>query len=72
VLAWVWLDVALCVHHATDEARLNKGFLDEAFIQGKLSACDYFFSYELPKIAAWLNVVSNKDMTCAHMQADWF
>ncbi len=62
VLAWVWLDVAASAHNLPDSA----------FKAGKLAACDFFFRYELPKIGAWLGVVSSKDMTCANMQADWF
>ncbi len=62
VLAWVWLDVSLSV----------LTLADSGFKQGKLAACDYFFNYELPKIDAWLGVVSRCDMTCATMQTDWF
>ncbi len=62
VLSWVWLDVALTVQTLPNSS----------FKHGKLAACDFFFNYELPKIDAWLQVVSRKDMTCASMQVDWF
>ncbi len=62
VLSWVWLDVAITV----------QSLPDSGFKQGKLSACQFFFNYELPKIAAWLKVVAEQDMTCATMQTDWF
>jgi Acetyl-CoA dehydrogenase C-terminal like len=62
VLAWVWLDVTMTAQ-AMSESSVK---------QGKLAACDFFFHYELPKIGAWLQVVSQQDMTCANMQADWF
>ena len=30
-------------------------------------ATSYFFHYELPKLAAWLRVVENRDMTCVRL-----
>jgi butyryl-CoA dehydrogenase len=62
VLAWVWLDVALAA------GRLG----DDAFVQGKLQACRYFFAYELPKIDAWLAVVASRSPLCRQMQDAWF
>jgi butyryl-CoA dehydrogenase len=56
------LDLAITAHALSDSP----------FKQGKLSACDFFFNYELPKIGAWLQVVSQRDMTCANMHSDWF
>jgi butyryl-CoA dehydrogenase len=70
VLAWIWLDVALAAQQLPDQGVSNRGV--NGFKQGKLAACDFFFNYELPKISAWLNVVSSHDMTCANMHADWF
>jgi butyryl-CoA dehydrogenase len=32
----------------------------------------YFFNYELPKIPAWLGVVSSQDLTCAQLPEDAF
>lgn len=62
VLAWIWLDVALsCV---ADDVR--------ATTRGRLAACRYFFHYELPKIGAWLQVVANRDQTCAALAEDAF
>ncbi|MCX7814343.1 MAG: acyl-CoA dehydrogenase [Tepidimonas ignava] len=56
VLAWIWLDVALAAADAGDAAQ-----------RGRRQACRYFFHYELPKIAAWLQVVRTRDLTCAEM-----
>jgi butyryl-CoA dehydrogenase len=53
VLAWLWLDVALAVSRPGPAAG--------AFGQGKLAAMRYFFAYELPKIDAWLGVVSRRE-----------
>jgi butyryl-CoA dehydrogenase len=65
VLAWIWLDVALCALE-----RPTAG--DDAFLQGKLAACRYFYRYELPRIGAWLAVVETRDDTCRTMQEAWF
>ena len=66
MLAWIWLDVALTVQRGLDEGRAAD------FHQGKLSAMRYFFAHELPKVAAWLSVVSSRDATCREMQDNWF
>jgi alkylation response protein AidB-like acyl-CoA dehydrogenase len=62
VLAWIWLDVALVAHAAADTAART----------GRLTAMRYFFHYELPKIGAWLAVVSSRDATCADMPVEAF
>ena len=63
VLAWIWLDLALCVQASTapDEQRL-----------GHLAAARYFFRYELPRVPAWLKVVETRDDTCSSMNEAWF
>jgi butyryl-CoA dehydrogenase len=74
VLAWIWLDVALCAQARLDEAA-GGGASDAsnaAFLRGKLAACAYFFRYELPRIGAWLKVVETQDDTCLTMADDWF
>ena len=68
VLAWVWLDVALCAQPKLAQAGVD----DAAMLQGKLAACTYFFHYELPKIGAWLEVVETRDATCRTMDEAWF
>jgi butyryl-CoA dehydrogenase len=35
--------------------------------QGRTRAAAYFYHYELPKIGAWLQVVSSRDPLCATM-----
>ncbi|MEO5697431.1 MAG: acyl-CoA dehydrogenase [Burkholderiaceae bacterium] len=66
VLAWIWLDVALCAQQRLPAAG------DGAMLQGKLAACRYFFRYELPRIGAWLQVVETRDPTCRTMDEAWF
>ena len=63
VLAWIWLDVSLTALQlpATSARRA-----------GCLGAATYFFHYELPKVAAWLQVVSSRDPTCAALPEEAF
>ncbi|MDH5540530.1 MAG: acyl-CoA dehydrogenase C-terminal domain-containing protein, partial [Rhizobacter sp.] len=67
VLAWIWLQVALCAQSGAT-ATSDEG----ALRLGKLSACRYFYRYELPRIAAWLKVVESRDDTCRLMDEAWF
>jgi alkylation response protein AidB-like acyl-CoA dehydrogenase len=60
VLAWLWLDVALAAGEGSD------------FAHGKRAAARYFYAYELPKIDAWLGVVSRREAFCREMHDDWF
>ena len=62
VLAWIWLDVALVAAAAPASAAS----------EGRLRAERFFFHYELPKIGAWLKVVSSRDPTCAEMPEEAF
>jgi alkylation response protein AidB-like acyl-CoA dehydrogenase len=65
VLAWVWLDVSL----ASTAVGATHSIAARA---GITSANQYFYHYELPKIDAWLAVVSARDMTCAHTPEEAF
>jgi butyryl-CoA dehydrogenase len=62
VLAWIWLDVALAVRRLPDGPMKH----------GKLAAARYFHAYELPKVDAWLAVVSSREAVCRQMDPDWF
>ena len=62
VLAWIWLDVAFTAHAGSDAPART----------GRLAAMRFFFHYELPKIGAWLQVVSRRDPTCAELAEDAF
>ncbi|MGQ3115748.1 MAG: acyl-CoA dehydrogenase [Hydrogenophaga sp.] len=62
VLAWIWLDVALAAHAAPESNART----------GRLAAMRFFFHYELPKIGAWLQVVSSRDQTCAALPEEAF
>ncbi len=75
VLAWMWLDVALAAQKTVDSSAGNSApdaAMSTAVFSGIAAANQYFYHYELPKIDAWLSVVANRDMTCAHMPEDAF
>ena len=65
VLAWIWLDVAHC-------ALLADRAVSDAGTQGRLGAARFFFHYELPKIGAWLQVVSARETCCADLPENAF
>ena len=53
IVAWLWLDIALCVSAGTNLA----------FAEAKLRACRYFFEVEVPRIGAWLSpVITGSDV----------
>ncbi|GAA0763087.1 acyl-CoA dehydrogenase [Ideonella azotifigens] len=67
VLAWIWLELGLAAKQAapaTDEQAARNA--------GLLAAMRYFHVYELPKIGAWLAVVSQREAVCREMQDSWF
>jgi butyryl-CoA dehydrogenase len=39
---------------------------------GRRAALRYFHAYELPRIDAWLAVVSTREPVCRDMHDDWF
>ena len=65
VLAWVWLDVA-CSVLAQDAT------LSIAASAGRMGAARSFYHSELPRIGAWLQVVRQRDLTCAALDEDAF
>lgn len=65
VLAWVWLELAMATL-AVDAA------VAQPASAGRWGAMQFFFRYELPKIGAWLGVVSTRDTTCATLPEEAF
>ncbi|MEY3778641.1 MAG: Acyl-CoA dehydrogenase [Pseudomonadota bacterium] len=61
VLGWIWLDVSASCRGENSPQQT-----------GRQAAAHYFYRYELPKIDAWLNVVGNRDMTCANLSEEAF
>ncbi len=75
VLAWMWLDVALASQSvAATAAPASQQYTTDliAARAGVTASNQYFYHYELPKIDAWLAVVSSRDMTCADMPENAF
>jgi len=68
VLAWLWLDLALIAQAQLAETKGD----EQAFYRGKLAAANYFFSYELPKVAAWLEVVRSREPLCMDLPDECF
>jgi alkylation response protein AidB-like acyl-CoA dehydrogenase len=65
VLAWIWLDVSMTAIKLDSTQ-------SKPSTQGTLAATRFFYHYELPKIAAWYNVVESHDMTCAELAVEAF
>ena len=75
VLAWMWLDVAIASQSvaASAQAAGQQVAADLIAVRAGITASNqYFYHYELPKIDAWLAVVSARDMTCANMPENAF
>ena len=73
VLAWIWLDVALCAQAQLEQrAGAQASGVAADLLHGQLAACTYFFRYELPRAPAWLKVVESRDATCRTMLDAWF
>jgi hypothetical protein len=60
-ITWIWLEQALATVGRTGD-----------FYDGKRSAADFFFRWELPKVDAQLNLLASLDRTTLDMQNDWF
>ncbi len=70
VLAWIWLDVACS---ALEQAQsVAEPDLNGLHLAGVMGCTQFFFRYEVPKIAAWFAVVQSRDMTCADFPAEAF
>ena len=63
VIGWLWLWQGIAASKAL--AAGGHSASDTAFYQGKLTACRYFYSYELPKIHATFALVGSLDDTCS-------
>ncbi len=72
VVAWIWLDVALCAGAGVAGEAAAGGDTAGALRRGKLAAARFFFRYELPRVAAWLAPVERRDDTCRTMEDAWF
>jgi hypothetical protein len=67
-IAWTWLWQALVARRALPHANAA----DTAFYHGKIQACRFFFSTELPLIELAAKLVSQVDDSAFAMQDAWF
>ena len=68
VIAWMWLKQAVAAHHGLE----NAAQADVAFYQGKLAACRFFYTYELPNAITQFNLVGQVDDTCYGLSEEQF
>lgn len=61
VIAWMWLEQRIAVEGKNGD-----------FYDGKRQAARYFLVYELPKVAAQLDLLSSLDRTTLDMDPAWF
>ncbi|MCP4318072.1 MAG: acyl-CoA dehydrogenase [Hyphomicrobiales bacterium] len=68
VVAWLWLRQAM----AASERQADAGETVDPLCGGKLSACRYFFRYELPVVETQCELLAQMDTTCLEAPADVF
>jgi butyryl-CoA dehydrogenase len=69
VIAWTWLRQAIVASAALPDARSET---DTDFYRGKLHACQWFFRWELPRVALMLATLRSLDDTTLEMAPQWF
>ena len=69
VVSWLWLRQARVADAALRQSATGD---DAAFYRGKLTACRYFFRYELAGMRPAITLLARVDTTCAEMDADMF
>jgi alkylation response protein AidB-like acyl-CoA dehydrogenase len=67
VIAWLWLEQSIAARVCSDA-----GSRSESFVSGILATCQYFYRFELSKVATWGAMLSSLDTTTVTMQDDWF
>ncbi len=69
VIAWMWLKQAIVAARALSR-ELSED--ETAFYQGKIHTCQFFYRFELPKVAVWSKLLISLDTTVLEMQSEWF
>ncbi|MBE7638512.1 acyl-CoA dehydrogenase [Sneathiella sp. P13V-1] len=69
IIGWQWLKQALVADAALSKTEIEE---ERDFYQGKLSACQYFFRYELCRVTPWADLVESLDDTTYNMSATSF
>lgn len=68
IAGWMWLRQATAAKRALEAGH---GGDTEAFMRGKLAACQYFFRHEMKRINHWLPIVATNDTTVLDTAPDW-
>lgn len=68
VIAWMWLRQAMAAHKRLDAGNAGAA---EAFLQGKLAACRFFYRHEMKRLDHWLPIVAAQDATVLETNPDW-
>jgi butyryl-CoA dehydrogenase len=68
-MAWTWLRQAIVATAALPDAKSDA---DTNFYRGKLQASQWFFRWELPRVALMLSTLRSLDDTTLKMAPQWF
>ncbi|MEN8719473.1 MAG: acyl-CoA dehydrogenase [Oceanococcaceae bacterium] len=68
VIGWTWLRQAL----AAEQALAAPDGHSSAFLQGKITTCEWFFRHELPKIERQAALLESLDITALRLPEDGF
>lgn len=71
VMGWIWLEQA-CVASAAIGTDTGDNDQEFAFYSGKISAAQWFHTWEMPKIAPMLHALAGLDRTSLDMKESWF
>jgi butyryl-CoA dehydrogenase len=68
LVGWMWLRMGrVAVRALQDETGQDK-----AFYQGKLKACHYFSTYELPRVSSNARMLAARDSLFIEMRDEWY
>lgn len=72
VIAWTWLEQALCATRAVDAGGAGLHPDERAFYDGKLQAARWFLRWELPKVGPMIDALASLDTCALEMRDTWF
>ena len=68
LIGWTWLRLARTALTALE----TESGQDEAFYQGKLKACHFFCTYELPRVSSNARILAERDRLFTEMRDEWY
>jgi alkylation response protein AidB-like acyl-CoA dehydrogenase len=68
LIGWTWLRLARVALQALG----TRAGSEEAFYRGKLKACHYFCTYELPRVSCNARILAGRDRLYMEMRDDWY